>query len=239
MMYRLQGDNELRGRYYPYKVEASREDMKLRRNFRHSFQAVPTSPNWPHCQLMVPPEMPLAQLPSMTFSPIIAKEDHVDLLPDISPGPFTLVSGKCKEVIEKNDPWPHQFWPAEILLNGGGAQTRRQFFWMSIRRCVAIDEMGLANQPPADTRWSRTFAEDRFMPAIQSYPELKKCLEKLPFWQAYQFKTLPNGVRHVADTTAVIYLTEEMLQAFLDAGLKGVNLSNGKFQKDKDTVFHI
>ncbi|MFT6509756.1 MAG: hypothetical protein ACJAVO_002646 [Parvibaculaceae bacterium] len=187
---------------------------------------------------MVPPEMPQAQLPRMIFSPIIAKEDHVNLLPDIAPGAFILVSDKCKEVIEKNDPWPHQFWPAEILLNGG-VQTRRQFFWMSIRRCVAIDEMGLANQPPADTRWRRTFAEKQFIPAIQSYPELRKCLEKLPFWQAYQFKTLSNGARHVADTTAVTYLNEEMLQAFLDAGLKGVNLSNGKVQRDKDTVFYV
>lgn len=238
-MYRLQGDNELRGRYYPSKVEVNRGDLELRKNFGHCFQAVPTSPNWPHCQLMVPPEMPQAQLPSMTFSPIIAKEDHVNLLPDISPGPFTLVSDRCKEVIEENDPWPHQFWPAEILLNGGDAQTRRQFFWMSIRRCVAIDEMGLANQPPADTRWRRTRAEKRFMPAIQSYPELKKCLEKLPFWQAYQVVTTPDGGWYHADTSPVIYLNEEMLQAFLDVGLKGVNLSNGKYQKDKDTVFYV
>jgi len=239
MMYRLEADAELRGRIYPSKVEVIKEDILLRRNFFKSYQAAPTPSNWPHCQLMVPPEIPVEQQPSMTFSPIIVKEDHVDLLPDISPGPFTLISDNCKEVIETADPWPHQFWPADILLNGGDVQTRRQFFWMFIRRCVAIDEMGLANQPAADTRWRRTRAEKRFMPAIQSHSKLRECLEKLPFWQAHQVLTTPHGGRYPDNTGGVIYLNEVVLNAFLDAGLTGVNLASGKYPEDKDTVFHI
>ena len=242
MMYRLQGASDWRGLVYSQEkviVSSLARGSSPRRDFEQSFTEVPVSPPWPHCRLMMPPEIPPSQFQNFSYPLLFDREEQVELLADISPLSFTLVSKRCKEIIEKVDPWPHQFWPADIQLAGGGSPNRRPFYWMSVRRCVDIDELGLANKMPRGKKWRHVHGETYYMPAVLSSPELQECLGRLPLWQAHQVRTLDSGRQMHTTEGTVIYMNEEMLHAFQDAGLMGVNLFAGGYPKETDTVFSI
>ena len=242
MMYRLQGASDWRGLIYSVETviaSSAARDYDSRRDFERSFAEVPVSPSWPHCRLMMPPEILPSQFQNLSFPLLFDREEQVELLADIFPHSFTLVSKKCKEIIEKVDPWPHQFWPADIQLAGRGSPNRRPFYWMSVRRCVDIDELGLANKMPRGLKWSRVHGETYYMPAVLSSPELQECLGRLPLWQAHQVRTLGSGRQMHTTEGRVIYMNEEMLHAFQDAGLKGVDVFTGGYPKETDTVFAI
>ncbi|MBU6953573.1 imm11 family protein [Hahella sp. HN01] len=226
MIYRLEIDfNNLPERIYfsaekpmPFKMDRRPGPSE----YKYSFEEF-TSSECHHCKLYKAPLLSEWRI-NVPIETNATEKDIPDILVLID---HIYVSDKVKLLIEKNDPFGHQFWPIEILGENGKNVTDTPFYHMNMRRYLTITNH---HKSLMDVDFSPSLQEKEFIPSIQHNASIRKFIELLPLW------------KHIDQAYAVgsaLYINGTMFNTLKSNGVTGINEFTEPYGKQGEMVAHI
>ncbi len=136
-----------------------------------NFEEIKQFAPWPKCQLLRAPII----RDDFFADLIIYKGLEYNEIPDIMTTNIPIVSAKVLEIIRDMDEFEHQIARATFRDKQGNIIDRGEYYHLHIRRKLAIEDCGATPEG--------TYKDEYFVGTIQSIPELREKVEKLPVWQ--------------------------------------------------------
>lgn len=197
-----------------YSSILDREGVTTAHEFEACAEKISLPGSWPHCQLYRASEMPAKEIEWHLIRVKIKNGVFPDLLSQTN---SLLISERAKAVIEAVDGFEHQYCPINITDKAGQPINALQYYQMSVRRTVEIDELGL---PMPKTKHAHRPMEYLWIPTIHAHKDLYQSLETLPIWRTKCSK-------------AIHYFNEELVTALRAQNLSGLDLYS-QYESRKD-----
>ncbi|RED44640.1 imm11 family protein [Aestuariispira insulae] len=134
-----------------------------------------------------------------------------------------IVSEKVREVIEAFDDFPHQFQKCRMFNHEDVELTERQFYLINIRRYVQFE----AGKPPEiKPPYQMTYTEKQVLGTIETNPELKEKLSKLPIW-------------HIRGDRNTLYLSEGLVSELRAKNVIGMDEFSVPLGRDEECLVQV
>lgn len=188
------------------------------------FEELPVDPPWPHCRLFKAPI-----LPEWRIKQDLIVEMEQGLLPDFMVLGTIYITHLVKSIIEKHDPFGHQFWPVKLIDEQGNLATEKTYYRMNMRRYASIDSTKL---PWQELDFAPSSREGGYISTIQHNLTVREHMETLPLW------------RHITADDSIIndyvlYINHSLMTELQAAGVTGIKEYSETEGKPGETVGHV
>jgi hypothetical protein len=229
MFYRIQKSMDVNDRIDYTSLQNRIPGERLRRDlpprtYQFQFEELPTFGLYPRVRLFKAPLCPAWHMSANLQVEITHGE-----LPDVNVlfGPI-YVSEPVKAIIERIDPWKHQFWPVNVINEKGESVVTKQYYHMNMRRYIKMQEVPYGPEVDLGLDFDLDVAEKVYLPGIVLDRQVRELVELCPVWQ---------GIKNTFNDT-VLYFNEELFLALKNEGITGLDEYTRHGGEGEETVGH-
>ncbi|MCP5207729.1 MAG: hypothetical protein H7A01_11035 [Hahellaceae bacterium] len=184
------------------------------------------------------PGVKFFRAPSITDRPVgISLRFHQgkeqEPLPDLwGVGGKLFISERAKKIVELHDDLPHEYFPVEFIDHQEKPLKKAEpYYWFSQRRFLTITP----SQRTADAKelgfYPVPYGED-FIARVKDSPKLKEQLAQIPLWQHCAEDMSKRSVKE----RSILYISPELMTAFQQANLTGLDMYSEKYGIGEESV---
>ena len=187
--------------------------------FEKKFELIEETSDWPFCKVYRAPLMAGYHIQNN----LVVNMQSGDI-PDVwTFGKTTIVSEGFRAVLDQVDEFNHQYCPITIIDKAGNDVTKKQFFCLSIRRFVRIEN--LSSKCPL-IEFDFAYGEIEYLPTIIAKPDLRENLEKLPIWRNEKNKQ-------------TLYMNEILFKKCVEKNITGLDFYTSPYGDNEEAVAHV